>query len=153
MTRPQIIYRDGEPAFVVLPWEDYLRLGGRKSWAAMTDEEIFDAAVSVDEETFPLELTERLLAGESPVKVFREHRGVTQRALARKVRLNPVYLSQIESGRRSGSTQVLRAIATALAVDLDDLVPANGEHPRRRPARSRPRPRKRPASPRQQVPA
>ncbi|MEE8273973.1 MAG: helix-turn-helix transcriptional regulator [Alphaproteobacteria bacterium] len=45
-----------------------------------------------------------------------------QRALAEKVGVNTAYLSQIETGKRGGSTKVLRAVAKALAVDLDDIV-------------------------------
>ncbi len=47
---------------------------------------------------------------------------MTQRELATNVGVNAAYLSQIESGKRGGSTRVLRAIANALHVDLDDIV-------------------------------
>lgn len=32
------------------------------------------------------------------------------------------YLSQIEAGKKTGSPRVLRALAAALRVDMDDLV-------------------------------
>ncbi len=74
-----------------------------------------------DEETVPHELVKRLMAGEHPMKVYREHRGLTQAALAERTGLSAMYLSQIETGRRGGSTKTLRKIARALNVDLDDL--------------------------------
>ena len=68
-------------------------------------------------------MIERLHAGDHPIKVYREHRGLTQRRLAETVNLGGMYISQIETGRRTGSTRTLRRIARALAVDLDDLTP------------------------------
>jgi len=38
-------------------------------------------------------------------------------------RLSPRYISQLESGNRTGSLDVLRALASALRLDLDDLTP------------------------------
>ncbi len=76
-----------------------------------------------DEESFPLKMVERLHAGEHPIKVYREHRGLTQKGLAEIVNLGGMYISQIETGRRVGSTRTLRRIARALTADLDDLTP------------------------------
>lgn len=121
MSKVQVIEKDGERLFAVIPWEDYERLRD----AAEMDEDVrlYDEALARDEERFPLELVDRLLARGNPIKVFREYRGMTQRELARKVGVNAAYLSQIETGRRGGSSKVLRAIANALNVDLDDVVP------------------------------
>ena len=69
----------------------------------------------------PVGQVERLLAGEHPIRVWREHRGLSVRALARMAEVDPAYLSQIENGRKPGSVAALRALAKALAVDLDDL--------------------------------
>jgi len=82
----------------------------------------YEEAKARDEEAFPLEVTERLVAGVHPIKVFRDHRGMTQAELARQVGLSPMYISQIETGRRGGSTKALRRIAAALDIDLADLV-------------------------------
>jgi transcriptional regulator with XRE-family HTH domain len=61
------------------------------------------------------------VAGKNPIRVFRNHRGMTQIELAAAININPVYLSQIETGRRNGSTKTLASIAKALNVSLDDL--------------------------------
>src|SRR5262245_42750545 len=86
-----------------------------------------DAAASAafyatrDQESVSAEMVDRLLAGDNPVKVWREYRGLSQRALAARTKLNFAYLSQIETGVRKGSTGTLKKLAEALGVDLDDL--------------------------------
>ena len=75
-------------------------------------------------ESFPIEVADRLVAGENPVKVYRNHRGLTQNELAAAVGIHKMYLSQIETGRRVGSTKTLAALASALNVTLDDLTRA-----------------------------
>ncbi len=82
----------------------------------------YEEARARQEEAFPLEVAERLVAGAHPIKVFRDYRGMTQAELARQVGLSPMYISQIETGRRGGSTKALRRIAAALDIDLADLV-------------------------------
>ena len=82
----------------------------------------YEEARAREEEAFPLDVAERLVAGAHPIKVFREYRGMTQAELARQVGLSPMYISQIETGRRGGSTKALRRIAAALDIDLADLV-------------------------------
>lgn len=58
----------------------------------------------------------RLLDGENPVKVWREKRGLSQRALAREAGIGHSYLAEIETGRKPGSDaayrQLLRTIST-----------------------------------------
>lgn len=75
-----------------------------------------------EEELIPAEIVNRLLAGENPVRVWREHRGLTARALAEEAGIAAAYLSQIEGGQREGSFDTMRKLAEALRVSLDDLV-------------------------------
>ncbi len=82
----------------------------------------YDAAKASDEERFPAELADRLIAGESPLKVYREYRGMTQGALAKMAKTAAPYLSQIENGRRTGSVGLLHRLADALRIEIDDLV-------------------------------
>jgi mRNA interferase RelE/StbE len=67
---------------------------------------------------------ERLLNRESPVKVWREKLGLTQRQLASRAGTSQGLLAEIEAGRKHGSIATLRSIAGALGVSLDFLVPA-----------------------------
>jgi transcriptional regulator with XRE-family HTH domain len=68
----------------------------------------------------------RLLDGESPLRVWREQRGLTLRALAARTKLGASTLSEIETGATEGSVRALRRIATALDVTVDDLIPSRG---------------------------
>jgi len=94
---------------------------------AALEEMLEDAAATAafqatrNQESVPAELVDRLLARENPVKVWREYRGLTQRALAAQAGLNFSYLSQIETGARKGTTATMKKIAEALGIDLDDL--------------------------------
>ena len=74
------------------------------------------------EESVPIEVVDRLLAGEHPLRVWRRHRGMTQQALAEAIGIGKAYLSEIESGKKDGSIRVIKAAAGVLDVDLDDLV-------------------------------
>ena len=90
--------------------------------ADLSNEELYDSAKFADEESFPIDMADPLLAGESAVKAYRAHRGMTQKQLAQEAGINVVYLSQIETGRRTSSTRTLANIAEALNVDIDDLI-------------------------------
>lgn len=122
MTGAQII-RDpeGNPVFAVIPWQEYQNLKTMGTDELPTDEDLYDEAKSSADESFPIEVADRLLAGENPIKVYRNFRGMTQNQLADAVNINAVYLSQIETGKRTGSIKTLSAIATALNVAVDDL--------------------------------
>ncbi|MBL3552573.1 helix-turn-helix transcriptional regulator [Rhodovulum sulfidophilum] len=74
------------------------------------------------EELIPLEFADRLIDGESPVRVYRALRGLTQAALAEKAGVNRVTVAELETGRKQGSAQTLKKIADALGVTVDDLI-------------------------------
>ena len=76
------------------------------------------------EELVPAAVADRLIDGASPLKVWREHRGLSQSALARASRVNRVQIADIEAGRATGSVRTLRALADALGLTVDDLLPA-----------------------------
>ena len=123
MAKAQVIFDDvGQPAFAVIPWREYERLADGNVDDLLSDEELYDLAKSEGGESFPIEVVDRILAGEGPVGVYRSYRGITQQELASLAGINPVYLSQIETGKRSGSTKTLAALAKALDVTVDDLI-------------------------------
>ena len=70
-----------------------------------------------------VEELDRLLTGESPVKVWRQKIGMTQRQLATHAGVSQSQLAEIETGAKAGSIDTLRKLAAALKVDLDALVP------------------------------
>jgi DNA-binding Xre family transcriptional regulator len=114
------------PEYAVLPWEDYQAL----LKAASGEEDALDAALLdalPDYEAadfLPDTLVKRMIAGESPIKIWCEHRNMKSSALARQIGISPGYLSDIMAGKKGGSVEILRKIADALGVTLDDIVPA-----------------------------
>lgn len=73
------------------------------------------------EELLSADAVNRILAGENPLRVFRELRGMTQVALADASAVNRVQISDIEAGRKAGSIATLRKLADALGITIDDL--------------------------------
>jgi DNA-binding XRE family transcriptional regulator len=119
----QLILRDGEPEWAVMPYEHYQRL--IEEIEMLEDIRDYDAAKQAlveGEELVPSELTYAILDGKHPVRAWREHRKLTQEQLAESAGISKSYLSQIESGKRRGTTNVLVALANALGLDLDDVV-------------------------------
>ena len=83
-----------------------------------------EAAVERGEsELLPIAVVERLLHGDSPLRVWRTHRGMTSRQLAKAAKLAPSYLSEIESGKKPGSFDAMARLARALGVAMEDLAP------------------------------
>jgi DNA-binding XRE family transcriptional regulator len=135
MTERETIERDGR-RFVLVPQETYERMLDEIDELAAI--RAYDRAKAAPQEMVPAEIVDRLLSGENPVKVWREHRGRTQQRLADAIGISKPYLSQLEHGQREASIKVLRALAAALAVDLEDLAPTSAAR-RRRMRRRRPR--------------
>jgi len=119
----QIIEREGQPEWAVIPYATYLRLTeDAEMLQDIRDYDKAKKAIEDGEEIVPSEVTYAILDGENPIRVWREHRGFTQRQLAEIAGISTFYLSQIESGKRKGSTDVLTAIAKSLGLSLDDIV-------------------------------
>jgi DNA-binding XRE family transcriptional regulator len=121
-TQVQLIERDGKPEYAVIPYADFAEL--TRLAEAMRDIESYDAALADAGETVPHDIMRRLVAGEHPLKVWREYRGLSQAALADQAGVDKTQLSQMEAGRKGGSVQVYRRLADVLGVEIDDLVVA-----------------------------
>jgi DNA-binding XRE family transcriptional regulator len=120
----QIIERDGKPEWAVIPYSAYLQLVEQAE--ALQDLRDYDSVKEAlnrgEEELIPEEVVYALLDGKSPIKVWREQRGLSQSQLAGAAGISVAYLSQLETGKRKGSTEVLGAIAKVLQLSLDDVV-------------------------------
>lgn len=68
---------------------------------------------------------QRLLDWTSPVKIWREKRGLSQRALATQAGVSQSYLAEIETGRKPGSAGALRDLAAILQIPMENLVTSN----------------------------
>lgn len=99
--------------------------------AAASDTAAYDRAhrrlSAGEDELIPFDITRRLVAGENPIRVWREHRGLSAAKLADAAGISARYLSQMETGQREGTISTLRALARVLAVTLDDLAPPTEE--------------------------
>lgn len=120
-----IQYIDTESGrLVVLPEADYKRL--IESSADAEAGAVIDAfrrtLAAGEEELLPSDIAKRLIDGENPVRVWRQHRGMTTAGLAKAAGLSQAFVSQIETGKREGSIGAMKAIAEALSATLDDLV-------------------------------
>lgn len=115
----KIVTPKGE-TLVVLPLAEYERLLDEAEIAAA--DRIRDDIAAGRDELVPAELADSLLDGAEPVRAWRLHRRMTARTLADAAGISAAYLSEIETGRKEGSLSVMRRIADALNVDLDDLV-------------------------------
>jgi transcriptional regulator with XRE-family HTH domain len=118
----------GEPSDIVaLRREDYDRL--------VDEGEDREASAAYDrtrgQETVPHDVVDRIFVKrESPIRVWREHRGMTLDQLSDATGKAKGYLSEIESGKKTGTLDTLKAIAAALRVDLEDIAgwPARTAH-------------------------
>jgi DNA-binding XRE family transcriptional regulator len=119
----QIIERNGKPEWAVLPYEDYLKLIEQAELLEdIRDfDEISAAMERGEEELIPAEVVNAILDGKNPIKVWREYRGLTQQQLADRVQISKPYLSQLETSKRTGTIEVLSAIAKALDVSLEQV--------------------------------
>ena len=118
----QVILKEGQPEYAVLPYDVYLRLV--EDAEMLADVRDYDAAmerIAAGEELIPAEVVYALLDGGNPIRVWREYRGLSQAELAAKAGISASYLSQLESGKRDGTVEVLSALAVELGVALDDL--------------------------------
>jgi DNA-binding XRE family transcriptional regulator len=75
-----------------------------------------------DRLVLPEEYQARLVAGERPVRVIRDWRGMRAADLARASGLHKVVIHNIEAGKSRGSVASLIRIAAALDVTVDDLL-------------------------------
>jgi DNA-binding XRE family transcriptional regulator len=109
--------------FALLPMDQLKKLIGDAEMLA--DVRAYDAAKARiqrgDDELIPLAITERRLAGESPVKIWREYRGLTQEGLAKASKVSRPMIAAMEAGHKKGGIATLKKLAAALGVDLDHL--------------------------------
>ena len=75
------------------------------------------------EEFLPAEMVDRILSGESALKVWRKHRSLSLEELGFAVGVTKGFLSQIENGISRGNPSLWRKLAEALKVSADDILP------------------------------
>lgn len=110
----------------VVPVEDYERLveiaEDREDIAAAADAE---RRRSEGMEYLPASMVNRILDGENALRVWREHRGMTIAELAEKSGYGYSMISKIETGTRQGTVAFWNAVAAALKVLPEDIMPVD----------------------------
>ena len=121
--RIEKVIRKGKE-FALVPVEHFQKLMDDAEMLA--DVRAYDAAKSRldrgDDEVIAFEMVERRLAGESPVRVWRDHRALTQAELAKVSKVSRTMIAAIEAGHKTGGIATLKRLAAALRVDLENLV-------------------------------
>jgi transcriptional regulator with XRE-family HTH domain len=101
----QIITRDGEPEYAVLPWAQYQAL----LKAAGINDTARRRSAACDN-------PDPILPGLDQLRSLREGKGIAIEALARTVGISPSYLAMIESGERLPDAAIRRSLAWELTV-------------------------------------
>ncbi|MEO8488356.1 helix-turn-helix transcriptional regulator [Pseudomonas sp.] len=102
----QIISRDGEPEYAVLPWDTYqalLKAAGQQQPTLAPSPSVTAAPA---QELRPL----------ADLRGLREAKGLAVETLARTVGISPSYLGLIESGERQPDAAIRRSLAWELGV-------------------------------------
>ncbi|ANF85448.1 multiprotein-bridging factor 1 family protein [Pseudomonas sp. M5A4_2d] len=102
----QIILRNGEPEYAVLPWDQYqalLKAAGQPQPTAASSPA---APITIDQDLRPL----------ADLSGLREAKGLAIETLARTVGISPSYLGLIERGERQPDAAIRRSLAWELGV-------------------------------------
>jgi DNA-binding XRE family transcriptional regulator len=121
MMNVQIIQKAGKPEWAVIPYDLYLQLLAETDFAE--DLELLEGAVAAEAtESVPAEVVQRIIESDNLIQVWRKYRGLTQQELARQAGISRGYLAELETGRRTTSSQAtLTAIAKVLNLTSADL--------------------------------
>ena|ERR1700694_357840 len=124
MSAPQIIRTPSGEELVVLPRAEYEALLNRADDEDANDVAVYDARkaeLAAGGVVLPPEVSAAILRGESRLKAIRNWRGETQLHLNFKTGIGQGYLSDLESGRRTGTPETIAKLAQALDVPVEWL--------------------------------
>lgn len=128
----QFIEIDGRK-MAVLPAEEFENLvealEDQADIAAAEDAERRRAA---GEEYLPMEMVDRLVDGENALRVWRQYRQLSIGQLSDLSGINRSTISQLENDKAYGRPATWRALADALRVTVDDILPIS-DAPQRNP--------------------
>jgi DNA-binding XRE family transcriptional regulator len=107
-TNAQIIMQEGRPAFVVIPYDEYIEL--RRPFVP-------DDGESVPNDVVWLTIDK----GYTLVRAWREYLGLTQKEVAGRMGVTQAALSQMESGERKLQKATREKLAEALGVRVEQI--------------------------------
>jgi ribosome-binding protein aMBF1 (putative translation factor) len=108
LTDHQIIKKNGVPLFVVVPYEEYMRM----ERTTRQEGKVY----------IPHEVAEKhLLESKSLSRCWREHKGLSQKAVAMRMGISQSSYAQMERTDARLRKATRQRIATALGIDADQL--------------------------------
>jgi DNA-binding XRE family transcriptional regulator len=120
MSKVQMIEIEGQRAYVV-PADIWERVKAMVEDAE--DAAAYAEAVANDDGVrYPAAVAYAMADGATPLRAWREHKNLTLQALADAAGLSKPFVSQIEGGKRTGSTATLKKLAAALGVPVGALL-------------------------------
>jgi DNA-binding XRE family transcriptional regulator len=105
MSNIQVIFDQGKPMFVVIKYDEFLALTGRRASKQVSKQ-------AADEEFMPFVLSNYI---QNPLKVKRIESGLTQKDLAKAMGVSQGYISRIEAPGYSVTKQVEGRVSEAIA--------------------------------------
>ena len=108
-TEHQIIMQNGVPAFAVIPWNEYQKL--IRNQAAESEKDLW----------FPNDVVKAASRGNSLIKAWREHFGLSQAELAAQAGMPESSLAELESTAVSPKKTDLTKLAKAMGIDRKQL--------------------------------
>ncbi len=93
---------NGEPAFVVVPYADFMRLYAK------------------EEGLIPHEVVSATVDGRSPIKAWREYLGLTQAEVAQRLEISQAAFAQLETSATPRKSSLQR-VAQALGLAFEQL--------------------------------
>ena len=106
---------------VILPLKEYEALEDAAD--AVRHAAVIAKVKRGESETLTSKEMKALLAAPTPLAFWRRKRGLTQSALAKRALISQSYLASLEVGRRKGDPALIKRLAQALSLRMEDLVP------------------------------
>ncbi len=110
----------------MLPVEEYERLLEElEERQELADAQVAERQRAEGCEYLPSEMVNRIMNGESALRVWRQYRGLSAAELGKTVGVVASHITHLENGTRSGKPLLWRSLATALSADIDDILPVD----------------------------
>lgn len=110
--RHTILEANGTPAFVVVPYDDYLKLIGKESPTGR---------IPADDTTPHEVMRAHVKNGWSMIRAWREHLGLTQAEMARRLEIRQPSYAAMEAPDAKPKKTTRQRIATAMGISLEQL--------------------------------
>ncbi len=104
----QIIEKEGRPLFVLVPYETYIKTMRRIE--------------NNQEPTIPHRVVElTILENKSPVRAWREYKGLTQKQVAARLKISQSAYSQMEKPQAKLRADTIKKIARVLKIKAEQI--------------------------------